>query len=328
MYDFLPWNLSKYSIAATRRVKSDTCLVLQYHRVASLCFDPLQLAVEPYNFEKQIEYLAQNYNVISMEQMKDHLENSQPFRDKTVVVTFDGGYKDVLYNAREVLQRYEVPAAVFTSTAQIIEGGQFWWKELEDFLIANQFEGQLDLEIDYKLCSWPLKTQLDRFRAYDGLYSILSDKTPSEQKSIIEQITGSLDLQAEELDNYGIMSAQELRRIADGGLVTIGGHTHSYVKLSSLSKCQQIEEIWKNKKVLEEIMGQDIEYFSYPFFCNYGYTAETVDILEDSGFSLACGNSYGTVSIAGQTNRYELPRVKVGNWNVFTFYRFLGRFFD
>ncbi len=328
MYDFLPSNLSKGLNAVTRHVKADTCLVLQYHRVASLCFDPLQLAVEPYNFEKQIEYLAQNYNVISMDQMKHHLEGSRPFRDKTVVVTFDGGYKDVLYTAREVLQRFEVPATVFTSTAKIIEGGRFWWKELEDFLIANHFEGQLELEIDNKFCKWPLETQFDRFRAYDDLYSILSDKTPSEQRSMIEQITGSLDLRAEEFDNYRTMSAQELRKIAEGGLVTIGGHTHSYVKLSSLTKCQQVEEIRKNKKVLEEVMGHDVEYFSYPFSCNNGYTAETIGILEDSGFSLACSNSYDTVSIAGQTNRYELPRVKVGNWNAFTFYRFLRRFFN
>jgi peptidoglycan/xylan/chitin deacetylase (PgdA/CDA1 family) len=328
MRDFSPRDISKTSGAATGYVKVDTCLVLQFHRVSSLCFDPLQLAVEPYNFEKQIEYLAQNYNVISIDRMKHHLENSQPFKDKTILLTFDGGYKDVLYTAKQVLQKYEVPAVVFTSTARIIEGGRFWWKELEDFLIANDFGGQLELEIDYTLREWPLKTQLDRFRAYEELYSILSDKTPSEQREIIGQITGSLDLRAEEFDNYGTMSAQELRKIEEGGLITIGGHTHSYVKLSSLPKCEQAVEIWKNKKVLEEITEHDIEYFSYPFSCGSGYTTETIDILENNGFSLACSGSYGTVSVAGQTGRYELPRVKVGNWNVFTFYRFLRRFFD
>jgi peptidoglycan/xylan/chitin deacetylase (PgdA/CDA1 family) len=328
MSDYLPIDISKTSSAAIRSVKIDTCLILQYHRVASLCFDPLQLAVEPYNFEKQMEYLAQNYNVISIDRMKQHLESSQPFKDKTVLITFDGGYKDILYTANQVLQKYEIPAVVFTSTAKIIEGGRFWWKELEDFLVANNFEGQLELEIDYKLRKWPLKTQFDRFQAYDELYSILSDKKPPEQREIIEQITSNLNLQAEEFDNYNTMSAQELRKIEEGGLVTIGGHTHSYVKLSSLPKCEQAEEIWKNKKVLEEVTEHDIEYFSYPFSSDSGYTAETTDILEDNGFSLACSSSYGTVSIAGQTSRYELPRVKVGNWNAFTFYRFLKRFFD
>ena len=328
MYKILSKDLSKSASIIPRLLGTDVCLVLQYNRVASLCFDPLQLAVEPYHFEKQIEYLAQNFNVISIDQMKHHLETSTPFRERTVVVTFDGGYTDVLYTAKEVLERYKVFATVFASSAGIIERGRFWWQELEDFLIANHFQGQLEVEIDYQLHKWPLSTQLDRFRAYDDLYSILSDKTPSEQRTIVEQITRSLDLRAEEFDNHRTMSAQELIKLAESGLITIGGHTHSYVKLSSLSKWQQIEEILKNKNILEEVLGHKIEYFSYPFGGDNGYTAETISILEDIGFSLACGNSYGTVSIIGHTSRYELPRVKVGNWNLFTFYRFLSRFFD
>ena len=328
MHDFSCKNLSKSSSAISGHIGVDTCLVLQYHRVASLCFDSLQLAVEPYHFEKQIEYLAQNFNVISIGEMERHLETSRLFRERTVVVTFDGGYTDVLYTAKEVLERFEVFATVFASSANITEGGQFWWQELEDFLIANHFEGQLELEIDCQLYKWSLVTQLDRFRAYDDLYSILSDKTPVEQRTIVEQITRSLDLQAEELDNHRTMSAQELRKLAEGGLVTIGGHTHSYVKLSCLPKWQQIEEVLKNKNVLEEVLGHNIKYFSYPFGNDNSYTAETISILKDMGFSLACGNSYGTVSVTGQTSRYELPRVKVGNWNPFTFYKFLKRFFN
>jgi peptidoglycan/xylan/chitin deacetylase (PgdA/CDA1 family) len=186
----------------------------------------------------------------------------------------------------------------------------------------------LELEIDRQIYKWPLVTQLDKFRAYEDLFSILSNKTPSEQEMIIEQLTTSLEFEAEELDNHRTMTAQELRKLEEGGLITIGGHTHSYVKLSSLPKWRQIEEILRNKDILEEILGHNIEYFSYPFGNDHSYTADTIGILEDMGYSLACGNSYGAVSIAGQTNCYELPRVKVGNWNTFTFYRFLRRFFD
>jgi len=335
MREFLSRDSSKSSAdrrpvesAVPRHLKTDTCLILQYHRVALLCYDPLQLAVEPYRFERQMEYLARNFNVISIDRMKHHLETSSPFREKSVVVTFDGGYTDVLYTAKEVLERYEVAATIFAGSANIMEGGQFWPKQLEDYLIANQLEGQLEVEIDCRLRKWPLMTQLDKFRAYDDLYLILSNKSPLEQRTIVEQITQSLDLQAEELDNHRTMSAQELRKLAEGGLVTIGGHTHNCVKLSSLPKWQQVEEISENKNVLEEVLGRNIEYFSYPFGSESCCRPETVGILEDIGFSLACGNSYGMVSISRETSRYELPRVKVGNWNQYTFYRFLKRFFD
>ena len=328
MRDFLSQDLSNNSYAVAEHNKTNSCLVLQYHRVAALCFDPLQLAVEPYHFEQQMEYLAQNFNVVSMDEMKYHLETSQPFRHRTVAVTFDGGYSDVLYTAKEVLQRYNIFATVFTSSANIIEGGHFWWEELENFLVANQFKGHLKLEIDHQMYEWSLTTQLGKFRAYEDLYSILSNKTPSEQRRIIEQLTTSLELKAEELDNHGTLSAQELCELEKGGLITIGGHTHSYVKLSSLPKWRQIEEILRNKDILEEILGHQVEYFSYPFGNDNGYSIETMDILKNMDYSLAFGNSYGTIGLTGLTCQYDLPRVKVGNWNAFAFYRFLKRFFD
>jgi peptidoglycan/xylan/chitin deacetylase (PgdA/CDA1 family) len=286
------------------------------------------LAVEPYNFEGQMEYLARNLNVVSIDELKCHLETYRPFKERTVVVTFDGGYADVLYAARDVLEQFEVPATVFATTANVIEGGQVWWKALEDFLIASHSEGRLELEIDGALRGWPVATQHDRFGAYDDLYSILSGKTPAERNVIIGRLAASLSLQADELDDHRTMSAEELRTLAEGGLITIGGHTHSCVKLSSLPKWRQIEQVSRNKDILEEVLGHRIDYFSYPFGNEDAYTAETIDILRDVGFSLACGSAYGTVSAAGQRDLYELPRVKVGNWNAFAFYRFLRRFFD
>lgn len=201
--------------ARSDETKSNTCLVLQYCRVALLCHDPLQLAVEPYKFEKQIEYLANNFNVISVDEMKYHLERKTAFREKTIVVTFDIGYADVLYTAKEVLERYEIPATVFATSANITTETPLWPNELENYLIANNFQGRLDVEIDDQLYRWPLMNQNDRFRAYDDLYSILSDKKPSEQKEIVGQINRSLKLRAKELDNHRTMNAHELNKLKD-----------------------------------------------------------------------------------------------------------------
>jgi peptidoglycan/xylan/chitin deacetylase (PgdA/CDA1 family) len=342
MRDFLCTDLSGTAGAISTSVPDEACLILQYHRVASLCFDPFQWAVEPYNFEGQIEYLARNFNVLSMDEMKRHLETSRPFEQRSVVITFDGGYPDVLYTAKEVLDRFDVPATVFASSANIIENGPVWWKELEDYLIANCVEdvppsnrgqdardtGRLELEIDGRFCTWPLSTQLERFRAYDDLYLILSNQTAPERDAIIEQITTSLDLRGEEFDDHRTLSAGELKELAEGGRITIGGHTHSYVKLSRLPRLSQVEEIRRNKGILEEVLRRKIEYFAYPFGYDDGYTPETVQLLRDAGYSLACGGSYGTVSATRGDGFYELPRVKVGNWGTFAFYRFLRRFFQ
>lgn len=328
MYDYLckyPWESVS---SVSDRAATDTCLVLQYHRVASLCFDPQQLTVEPHHFEEQMAYLAENCNVIPIDDMRRHLDTSRLLKQRTVVITFDGGYSDVLYTAKDVLRRFDLPATVFATSANIIDGGRFWWQNLEDYLIANHFEGQLEIEIDSHLHRWPLLTQFDRCRAYEDLYGILLNKAPSERKRLSEEIGKSIELHAEELDTHRTMSVHELRKLVDGGLITVGGHTHSGAKLSSLPKCDQIDEIMKNKEILEEVLKCPIECFSYPLGNCDNDTRETGEFLEDAGFAMACGGSYGAAGISGRTSRYDLPRVKVGNWNTFAFHRFLRRFFD
>jgi len=325
------YTLPSSSAAGTKdlsaRIAADTCLILQYHRVATLCHDPLQLAVQPHNFERQIEYLVENYNVISMDEMKRHLENATPFTKRTVVVTFDGGYTDVLYTAKEVLAEYGVFATTFVPSARITEPGQFWQSELEDILIAGNARGHLEIEIDGQCYMWSLRSRRDAFRTFDVLCSILPSSPPSAQKRIISQIRLALHAKAAEPDCHRTMDAQELRMLEDEGLITVGGHTHNLVKLSALPAWRQIKELVRNKDVLEEVLGHSVEYFSYPFGNEDGCTKENAAMLGDAGFTLACGNSYGTVNAAKATNRFELPRVKVGNWNPFTFYKFLEGFF-
>ena len=317
---------------STRRCSSNqtlvnTCLILQYHRVGRLCYDPLQWTIEPYKFESQMEYLATTCNVISTDEMKRHIEKAIPFQQQTVVVTFDGGYADVLYTAREILERYHIPATVFSTSANIIKRGQLWWDTLEDYFIANRFSGKLEVEIDGKIVKWSLKTQIDKFRAYYDLYSIMIDKSAAEQEDILNQIVMSVDLQAEELDNHKIMDAQELKELDESDLISIGGHTHNGVKLSSLSQRQQIEEISKNKDILEEVLSHEIEYFSYLFGNDADCDTAGMDkILKGNDFSIAAGNAYGMVDITRKTNLYDLPRVRAGNWNEITFHTFLESF--
>jgi len=323
----LPSSSATGAKAFSARIAADTCLILQYHRVATLCHDPLRLAVQPHNFERQMEYLVGNYNVISMDEMKRHLETATPFAKRSVVVTFDGGYTDVLYTAKEVLAEYGVFATVFMPSAKITEPGQFWQSELEDILIAGNAGGHLEIEIDGQSYMWSLRTRRDAFHTFDVLCSIIPSSPPSAQKRIVNQIRLALDAKPAEPDCHRTMDALELRMLEDGGLITVGGHTHNLVKLSALPQWQQIEEVVRNKEVLEEVLEHPVEYFSYPFGNENGCTKDTAAILENAGFTLACDNSYGTVNAAKTTDHFELPKVKVGNWNPFTFYKFLEGFF-
>lgn len=304
------------------------CAILQYHRVALLSHDPLRLAVQPHNFERQMEYLATNCNVISLNELRQHLETATPWRDRTVAVTFDGGYSDVLYTAQEVLERFEIPATVFVPSVNLIRRTRFWWDDLEDVLIAGDSCGPLVVETEEESYCWPLTSQHDRFRAFDDLYGILSNQAPARQRELIADILRSLDGPGEDLDSHATLTAQELKKLEEGGLITVGGYTHHGVKLSLLSEPEQRREIQYNKRMLEEVLGHGIECFAYPFGNEGSYTTATERILRDSGFRLSCRVSPDPVSVTGADGLYELPRLTIRDWNPFTFHKYLEAFLD
>ena len=305
------------------------CLILQYHRVALLSHDPLRLAVQPCNFERQMEYLASSFNVISLAELKQHLETAAPFRDGTVVVTFDGGYSDVLYTAKEVLEHFEIPATVFVPSVHLIERAPFWWDVLEDVLIAGDGHDRLAIELDGTLYHWPVAHPRDRFRAFDDLYAILSGKSPSEQRDLMDEIARHLGGPGAELDNHATLGMEDLKTLEDGGLITIGGYPHHGTSLSLLPEWEQVTEIGRNKQVLEEVLGHRIEHFACPSGDDDGDgdTNSTTRILKGLGFTLSCRMPADTVRVTEATDPYGLPRVSIQDWNPFTFHRRLETLF-
>jgi len=88
--------------------------ILMYHRVDRLpTYD--QLTVSPARFAEQIEHLATQYRVISLEQAVGELLRGGPIQFG-VVITFDDGYRDNLVHALPVLLHYQVPATIFVTT--------------------------------------------------------------------------------------------------------------------------------------------------------------------------------------------------------------------
>lgn len=98
--------------------------VLMYHSVSpndsNTRFRYFQTNTHPNVFRSHMEYLAGNgYSVIPLEGVleKDFLEGNAS--QKTVVITFDDGYKDFLEHAYPVLAEFGFPSTQFISTGFI-----------------------------------------------------------------------------------------------------------------------------------------------------------------------------------------------------------------
>jgi len=89
--------------------------------------------------------------------------------------------------------------------------------------------------------------------------------------------------------------------------VAFGGHTRTHPYLSRLSRAEAEDEILGSKARLEEMLGEPVRHFAYPFGGPQSYTDETVAVLEAGGFASAVTTTRGACRRGASP--YRLPRV-------------------
>src|SRR5262249_42280820 len=100
-------------------------LILMYHRIAELQFDPWGLAVSPRHFAEHLEVLRKHGQPRPLTQAVKALQRQEEVEGRPLVITFDDGYADNLYNAAPLLDRYDVPATLFLATGYIDGAREF-----------------------------------------------------------------------------------------------------------------------------------------------------------------------------------------------------------
>lgn len=108
--------------------------IIMYHSVEAGATDKNNLlAVRAETFEKQMRFLREHkYNVISLSQLAGLMKAKKPIPPKTVVITFDDGYKNNLSVALPVLKKYNLPATIFVAPMEISRVPHYLnWQELK-----------------------------------------------------------------------------------------------------------------------------------------------------------------------------------------------------
>lgn len=75
-----------------------------------------ELSVRPSEFERQLQFLAKYYGILSLEQAVELLERGRLPERPSVVLTFDDGFADNYHFAFPALERQKIPATIFQLT--------------------------------------------------------------------------------------------------------------------------------------------------------------------------------------------------------------------
>lgn len=299
------------------RIFHGNCLVLLYHRVADLETDPQLLSVSPVNFDAQLSYLREHYNVLSVDEFTRYLTSGLRFPAKSVLLTFDDGYADNVIHALPILEKHQLEALFYIATGTLGTSEEFWWDAVERIVLLSDVQPE-EKEFELNSIRYDLQqlTNTKRDKLYNDLLPALR-KTASQQRDAkIKELAGLF--QSEQArSTHRAMTAEELKKMHASKSASIGAHTHLHPSLAALPYELQLEEIATSKRILEEILGGDVKHFSYPFGTVLDYNDHTLRIVKELKFELVAANYPEPVT--GISDRHAFPRFLVRDWNVTEF---------
>jgi peptidoglycan/xylan/chitin deacetylase (PgdA/CDA1 family) len=291
--------------------------------------DPWELAVSPANFDEQLSFLKENFDVVTPDEIATAVSDKKSGSRK-IAITFDDGFVDNYTNARPILESHQLPATFYMATQPLSTGGTYWWEDLEETILHTpklpetltldkpknfKFKFYSDAELSSRLREEIRKWTADkpivneRVSLFFELWSMIQPLSFHDQSEIIRGIkswAGTLGATR----RRQVMTVEELADMNSSPLFTIGAHTVHHAMLAKQDEKSQNFEVRQSKNVIEKMLGQKVDGFAYP----YGnYDSVTMKLLKDAGFRYAVTTE--SRKVLASENVMALPRVQVKNWN-------------
>jgi peptidoglycan/xylan/chitin deacetylase (PgdA/CDA1 family) len=217
-----------------RRLTKNAGLILCYHNVvwrdADVAGHPA-MHIPLARFERQVRWLLDNYDVLSLSTFVDRLGAGAPLNE-TAVITFDDGYAGVFDYAVPLLDELDVPATVFVIASAPGRSHGFWWDCPET---VSHERGNRD--------RW-----VTTLRGDDA--AILADVNVTKGFDVPPALWP-----AEWPDIRG----------AARGQIEIGVHSTTHRTLTMLDERELADEIVTSRQVVQQAIGTTPTFFSYPY---------------------------------------------------------------
>jgi peptidoglycan/xylan/chitin deacetylase (PgdA/CDA1 family) len=282
-------------------------LVVMYHRIITdPGEDPFQLGmcVTADRFREQIEFYANFFEPIGLSEAVQRRRDGRPMPRKAVSITFDDGYADNLGTALPILREYGIPATVFVTTGERVDGPGLWWDRVIH-AIANTNEQKLDLS-SLGLASVQGTLTLDRAHRARSLESLLALLWEYDIDTTLEAI-GQIERVLHPVSNSKTLPIrlkdEDIAELYAEG-VEIGAHTVDHPDLRMTSDDRLKRELLEPKQTLESIIGTTVNGFAYPRgLCN----GRVIKAVNDAGYEYAVATQRGLNSDGN--NRFLIERM-------------------
>lgn len=272
-------------------------------------------------FRQQIEFLKNNFDIVTMEQVVDAAEGKSELPEQALLLTFDDGYVDNYTYALPILEEYRVQGSFF------IPGKTFAEHRLLDVNKIHYILASADI---YKLVE-DLKKEMDYYRgreydfaSTDELFNeyavsnrfdvketiflkrMLQTVLPEKLRNIISSnlFEKYVGITEEQLAYELYMTEEQIRTMKRHGMF-IGIHGYDHYWLGNLPKEQMQQDISMALDTLDEFIDRKHWVMNYP----YGnYNQDVLEYIKSQGACVGLTTDVRAADL-GVDSALELPRL-------------------
>jgi peptidoglycan/xylan/chitin deacetylase (PgdA/CDA1 family) len=281
--------------------------VLVYHRIPTTpSCDPLGLEVTADRFGRQLEHLAERYEIVRVGQCG--VAGARP----RIAITLDDGYADNAEVAAPILRRLGVPATFFVTTGGFDDPTEFWWDRLEHLLLeAEDRPGEVSVQVGRRKVVVSLVDRRRRLETLARLNRHLMRQPPAIVERVVSVLATKTGRRLSACARHRRLSVEQARALATDPLFEIGSHSCSHASLGAVPMADASRELADSRRVLGDAVGVTPRLFAYPFGAPATVRRRHAVEAGRTGYEMAFLNVQGAADAASP---FSIPRVGVGDW--------------
>lgn len=283
-------------------------IVLMYHSVLDDphdCADSIGIGNihATYVFRKQMEFLARNYNPVSLEDIRLFLSGQTAMPRKSVALTFDDGYADNFEVAAPLLTRLGIPATFYLTVDSVRTGTLPWFCHLRHSFAKTKKKSWIDLLGR----SWLLEDEAARAEAFCAACESLTQLSGDSQQQALRAVERNLDAEPLVRKKNLMMTWEQARRMCQDGHV-LGSHSLTHPNMTYIADKDLNYELIESKREMEDELAMPVVHFSYPAASLTGSsTRRTLAATKQAGYLTAVTTTPGLVN--NGDDPLALPRI-------------------
>lgn len=245
------------------RNPSSAPAILMYHSVAGAeaaeWIAPAN-RLDARSFERQMRFLAARRSVVDLGEAIERLAAGSPLPARSVVLTFDDGYRDNLEVAAPILERHGLCATLYLPTSLVARGENPWADRLYAALrhrtrdhVALDGEAPVDLRSPAARGAWQRRLHArllvaradERSALLDALEQALKPAVAARRQTLCWQEVSAL---ARRFPHFALAS-----------------HGAEHLDLTALPESEAAADIEASIRDFEAALGRRPEHFAFPY---------------------------------------------------------------